>query len=252
MGKSMVRFVFMAFIVTVPLQLFAEGPEEHFYFRTDGSRLWQEAIGIFVVAPGEPVLTVHRTPNGSDSSIYGAGAGTNGFVLPLSAFGYYSEGMKNASCRFPLLAKEGKWCKIVYHINKGEAGWVKLDARRTAKLFSDTLAFLDKDAVCLAAVGAKKPITVSYCDKPNGKVLRRVVVNPQAINLSQDDIGRMGAVWHPYHYRLHLGTVVRTQGDWIFLRDCYHNTHGTKPEGWIRIFDEGGKLLVWLIDIDRC
>lgn len=234
--------------------LSADGSIEIMFIRPDAPKIWQKSIGFFVQTYGDSILTVYKKPGKVLFSVNSEDT----ILCPLSAIGYLGKPLKLTSRKYPLLKIKGEFAKIVYNINKGLTGWVKIkDKKRKIMLFSDSLKFRGMDVLYLGTMNKKKSDTVFYYDKPNGKITGTKIIHPFIPKMDTQRFGyknkkHFRKVWHYYRYNISLGVVLKIKGDWVLVGKFIYDDYKIEKKGWIRLRDKKGNLLLWLIWVDRC
>ncbi|MEW6607029.1 MAG: hypothetical protein AB1414_06185 [bacterium] len=251
----------IVFLILLISPAFAEAPGEVMFIKSNAPKIWQKAIGILFQYQGDTSLIVFSNPYGKSPVILESYSPEDTNICPLSVFGYLSGSMTETTRKFPLLAVKNGYAKIIYNVNSGVLGWVKIKGKdRGVILFSETTALNGTDIIYLGAITQKNSHFVKYFNKPNGKVIyvKKIlpffpedVIRKNVGNFPGENFWGRNYYWIPADI-LNLGTLIKIVGDWAQIGDFNYNTYETIPKGWVRIRDNKGNLLIWFIDVDRC
>jgi hypothetical protein len=243
------------------LPLIADAPGEWVFLEADADPLWQEAIGVFYTR--DTSLVLYDTTITARRVAFESYDPSDTQYCPMSAFGYYDFTIRRAYCSYPVVSICDSFAKIIYNVNSGKCGWLRLTEKTEIIMLSDTMAFRSMEVIYLAAIGATNYHSVAYYDKPGGKVTRYNTILPftppgleQRIpsgyrELPKTAYADMISIRGYKERKLSLGTIAKIKGDWVQLGRWDEELMLNPTNSWIRIRDKQGRLLVWFVRVMR-
>jgi hypothetical protein len=249
-------------LLLLALQATAVAPGEWIFLASDADSRWQDAIGIFYTQ--DTSLVIYDTTISARRVAFESYDPSDRQNCPMSAFGYYDCTMRRAFRSYPIVSTCDSFVKIIYNVNTGKCGWLRVTDRTEIIMLSDTMAFYGREVIYLAAIGAKYCQTVAHYDEPSGELIGYdtiVPLNPADLQEGilpeykklpkkayEDMISIRGYGWK----NLSLGTIAKIKGDWAQLGSWDYEELILKPtDRWIRIRDNQGRFLVWFVHVVR-